>query len=1119
MYFAAAGFIDGLVSGFKYVHNALKATVGLAQSIAKGFTDVAFSIIAVPFRSLEALIAISNKLVPLMEAIARASEEVRKQFGDIATGTGRQLIETARELGTGLEHAGLTGYQVFGSLDEAIQSVNKTASAMGATFELFQDEIRAGGGSLLFLQKGLGFTDEVMQSTARRALAMGTTMATQMKLVTKFAVDFGKRFGVSQKLISRDIGTMIGDVKSFGNLAPKELAKVSVYARKLGIDVKDLLGVVEKFDTFESAAESAAMLSQAFGANADAIKLMKAENPADRIEELRRAFLATGKSADMLTRQELKLLSQTTGLSEETARAAFSQKNMGLSMQELEKQGKITEARQLTTAEAIAEVSASIERIIKPFKQFTGFLQALADGFARGLFGARDFRDLLTKLHNALRATYKLGMDIGKMFVDIFPGFSDLTRSFREFIDSGRSMSSFSAMIGRVRQAFKAFFTEISDGPEAVGKLFTRLKASFSDFLASFSAGQATQAGETFAAAMGNIVAGIIQEVSKGAVKIIKIITDLIQGKGLPTDIPGGGIAKSFLDPIITELKDPNGAVSKIGPAFIEMLKVFWKEHGDKIKETLTPIATGIAVVVFGSAFIKAAIAGLLAGLTQALMTGFASWIAGGGLASLTTTLTAIGSSIVAIITSPFVLIPAAIAAALGAAAGVSVGMEKFRENLDKEFGTTEAMVGASVAGIIDVLTLGLVPDSVLEAIGKFTARATEWLLNAIRSLPFGETLVKNIEGLVQSAIEYIQSVGDVLRAVFEGDTDKLIQSSMKLGEKLATFMWRVLVDFIPTVVTGLTSLFVTGLAKLGELIAWVLGQAVPWIVRAVSTLLAVVAGVVTGIVKKIGENFEPGGLMRSIFDWLAGAGETVTRFFTELADDIKKHMGLWNVISSLSTKEFYDGLKGWAAELATDFWKWIKDVFSSSKAISAIGEFTSNIIDSLKSGLSSIGNVVSDAAGGTLKAFKDVWGIRSPSTEAAAIGLSISQGLSNSLSSMPDAFKGIATTGLDTISEIFEGSNVARTVKDFTSPAVTVIKSMIEEANVIGDTLKNLDPINLDAKLQALADRLGVDGKEFKVKQGQVNIMINLDVSMEAETLAKVLAEHGIVSTERPIR
>lgn len=1114
---AAAGFVDGLISGFKYVTNILNTTFGLATSITKAFKDVALSVLMIPFRSLSALIEISNKLVPLMEAIARATEDVRKQFGEISGGVGRDIIVTARDIGKEFEHLGLDGYSIFGSLDERLQSLNKTATAMGPTFELFADEIRQSNGAALLLQKGLGITDESMQGIAKRARAFGSSLTTQLKEMTKFSSSFSAKFGLSRKLISRDMSIMIDDVKNFGNLGPKELAKVSVYARKLGTDVKDLLGVVEKFDTFESAAESAAMLSQAFGAQTDAIMLMRAENPADRIDELRRAFLTTGRSAELLNRQELKMLAQTTGLSEATARAAFSQKNMGLSMSELEKQGKISEQRQLSTAEAVKELSTTIERIIKPFKTFSGFLKAFADGFARGLFQAKDFRSLLTSLHSALNKTYHAGMKVGEAFADIVPGFKGMILGIREMLKTTHPFTNFMLLITDVKESFLQLFNSLEQSPDGVEHFFETLKLSFEDFLLSFDSEQFSRRSNIFAKSIGNLMAGLIRIASNGAIQIMKIMTDVLTGKNIQ-DLPGGGLAASFFNPIIAELKTGQH-ITRLGDAFMEMIEHLWARYENKITPILQKIGAAIAATIFGSAFIKGTLAAFASVFSEALVGIIAKSIAQGQLASLTGMLASVGKALAVAISSPFVIIPAAIAAAIGAGVGVSKGMDKFRANLETEFDKTESMVGASAAGIADILSFGLIPDSAIASLGKFAAKASSAIFNAINSLPFGNMLEPAWREMISTSIEMLDSVGDLIRTIFTGNTAAITSAASTLGKKAVIFIMEGFASLAITLPATIYSLFLQMGTWALKGLGWVVTDMIPWILKGVSTLAQVLSGVLGGVFLKIGDWLGKipilGIVLKPLFGLFGHFFNGISIVFGWLSEKfgetIKYSRLLWVEIDSVLTS-ISDAFRGWTSKI----WKSITSVFNR--------DATKGTFMSLVWGADAALRELPDKFMGWIKtAWSSVlsfFGIASPSKLAKELGINVVDGLLAGLQAyankIPETLQGITTKGLTFISDTFSSSNVTRTFKDFTSPAVTVIKSMIEEANEIGDSLSSLDPINLQTKLEALADKLGVSGEKFKIKQGQVTFMIDLNVTIEADKLVKVLAEHGIVTTEK---
>lgn len=1095
---AALGFVDGFVKGLVFVEKVLKRSLGLILSVGKAFTDIGLSIIKIPFNVLNGLVEASNKMVQLMEAVARATEEVREQFGELSSGAGKAVIDTARDIGTGFEQMGLGGYRIFGSLDERIEAVNKAATAMGSTFERFKNEMVEDQGASLLLQKGLGIADEQMATLAQRAIATGTTWNNQFRMMTNIVAGkdgLAKKFGLSAKLMSRDMSVMMADVKNFGNLSAKQLGVAVAYTKKLGIEVKDLASVSEKFNTFESAAEGAAMMSQAFGANVDAVKMMKSQNPADQVDELRRAFLATGKSADQLSKQELQLLAQSSGMTEQTALLAFSQKNAGVSMDVLNKKARDAEKQQMSTAQAVQAVQESIKRAIKPFQTFVGFFKAFADGFAKGIFNGKTFMQMLGSVHKALHQTTLAGMALGKLFLEI-PGVKETIKAVTDFFNTTDRGTPFMKMITNVKDAFLKFFKTIKDGPDAVRQLFGELQLSFESFKRSAGGEKLIKWGASFAGVIGNMIAGAIEVISIGAVEIMKTLADILTGKNKLQDFKsaGGQIVDALITPIVEEFKNGQ-ALKEIIPAFKQMLKDIWAKHKKDIIETVMPIGAGIGLTVFGSAFANAAgsvlmmVGNLLMGM---LAESIVTWItAGPGVAMLTS----VGSSIVAAITSPFVLIPAAIAATLGAAVGVSKGMDKFNNKLIKEFDKTESQVGASVAGIVDTLSFGLLPDSFALKVGEFFATGTKMFLDALESLPAGHIFSMYVKELIDSAVNAMKSLGDLVMAIFDGNSSRINQAAVDFGSNFTT----IFLEWVYTLGPMITAFGYSLMIKVGELLVqgfiYTLTELLPRTVKLVLRTGEVILGFIAGVFYKLGDIAAHipvfGYVLQVIFGIIGSIFEGIGQFAGALGDKIAVVIKWFDGIKTAAA-ELWNALWEGSNETLDKMWKYFTDIFnpdaahgvvmgmfwgfdkamrnfvlsvskhfnnalewiykkfgihSPSTVFESIGQ---NIIAGLANGLVGIKDLFINTAKNALKYMKNVFGIHSDATTTEGIGDNLYGGLANSkLTELPELLKKVSVDSLNAMSAQF---------KNFDSKG---FKKLQGDLGVIGDVIGSLNDIN----------------------------------------------------------
>jgi len=80
-------------------------------------------------------------------------------------------------------------------------------------------------------------------------------------------------------------------------------------------------------------------------------------------------------------------------------------------------------------------------------------------------------------------------------------------------------------------------------------------------------------------------------------------------------------------------------------------------------------------------------------------------------------------------------------------------------------------------------------------------------------------------------------------------------------------------------------------------------------------------------------------------------------------------------------------------------------------------------------------------------------------------------------------------------------------------TPAVAVIKSMVDDMVKINDVMATLPEVNIAANLQQIADAFGVT-ESIAVENKPVNITINLSVTMDANKVGAVLVDKSVMTT-----
>lgn len=791
----AAVALDGLKEGFDFSVNAATSFAGTLTTAIGALTNLAFSVITFPFKILQGLINMSEGGGG--GGLREALEGIRKEFGSLKEDGAKAIIDISRSMKGQLAETGLATYRIFGNLAERLKTITEYATNMGNAFDLVRDSFVQNSERVGAYIKGLGLSEEGQAAFAETAIKSGKTLEEVGREVTTYAYQMGEAFGINGKQISRDVGNMMADVNNFGSLSVQTMTNVSVFARRLGVEFKALLGVVDQFDNFENAANSAAQLSQAFGLQLDTLQLLKAEDPAERIEMLRKSFFAAGRSVENMTRQERALLATQTGLDQKTAEMVFSLESQGKSYADIQKTSDATKKKQLSQAEAMEKLADSIERLVKSGSSGSGgFFDRFIQGFSKGIRRSGEFRELMRHLHKSLVVVERAGMQVGRAFVDAFPGVKDMLKALSEFFNPARFKKQMTAVI----DIFKRFFKGGKGGLDLAG-FQAELKTKFADFFNMDSpTGQKFKAGvKKFFLKLRDLFVDGIRIGFEGLKKGFDFIRNLIANpqEMMKSASRGGDSMSAFFmqeifQPLYETITGPAG--EELWDSFKSLMLTVFSRLGDWLGEFAsqhkTEIIGGLLLVFAGPAIIAALARGLVAtlgfglakGLSGAVRTGMsaarsmaskaseagsATGQAGGALtgaqgASTAESVGALGRVVAAVnqarITPGTIVKMAAIGFVFGAmASGLAVGLGLLILAI-REYNITPAEIGTAVlfmggATLIAAALGGLVVG--LAALGAAInpATAVAALLGAGAVAIAGNTTVKGMSGLVERVL------------------------------------------------------------------------------------------------------------------------------------------------------------------------------------------------------------------------------------------------------------------------------------------------------------------------------------------------------------------------------
>ena len=592
--------MGSLLSGtFDLLSGGLQGIVGIAQSavgVVTGFFSGLFKA-AADYR---------NKAGREM---FEANQAVIDQFGNLDDTQGQFVKTMSSSLGeasSALKGAGNSLYAAIGNSAAILKEMTELAGDFGDSLVFLQDQIGGAVSELVLMKKGMGLTGEAMKNLGSLAQSSGGSLQDSLQEGMVASAHLSKQFGVDVKIIGKGLNAMASDMETFGHLSVKEMAAVATYSAKLGVEISALKGVMDKFDNFESAAQSAGQLAEAFGMNVDAMAMMNAENPAERIDMLRQSLADTGKSFDELSRHEKKLMAQTMGMDMSSLQNAMSIDPDEMGFDDF---GDAAEeaAEKMTPEEAMQDVAKSIKKMTHAFENMTsGPFSEFMRGFMQVIERSPEFREILGLVSKWMKEFFHMGREVGKLFMDFMrgPGSGVLEQLKNLF-----SIERIQAFKTQVVEAFTKFFDTLKTDPKkAIEDLLDDIIQAVTDW------GSATGEG---AQGMGSMLESIIE----GGIKLLhglipKLMTKMAEwivsfteflrgafskdkkATGNLTDGIGGALSAAMTD---------IGAVwsDKLWPAISDLMGLLW----EKASPFVYSILWKGMLAIMGFALLKAAMA------------------------------------------------------------------------------------------------------------------------------------------------------------------------------------------------------------------------------------------------------------------------------------------------------------------------------------------------------------------------------------------------------------------------------------------------------------------------------------------------------------------------------
>lgn len=598
---AAKVGITLLTGAFNLLGKAVKG----AASIIGGMFDVFTSILGAIPAIIGGIINFANKMFDAMVQgsedvrqhmfeVRKALEKVKEKFGDTSKGSAADIKSF---VATAVGMYNRFGDSIFASAEDASSFALELAGT-GEMATILSDQLKESSKEIIKFAKGLGTTGEESTALMNMAYSSGTDLVEIYKDIGQFSQGMASRLGLNAKVLSKNIQIAAKDVKHFGKATVQAMSESAAYAAKMGVSLDKIVGVLDKFDTFEDAANNVSKLSQAFGVNLDTMKLVEAETPEERLELLKDSFNAAGKSLDNLSRRELNYASSLIGLDEAATKNLLSAKNQANSLNDVKDASVSVASETKSMGEVLNRVTKDIAMNLKQLTRETkGFFDTFIDGVLTGIERTPEMQKIFKNISQALDAVFIAGNKLGAAFVNAFPGVKKMLDALGQFFNPkmiGDMFNGFTA-------SFEKFFKSLRIGTGDVRELFKDLSKNLTDYFTSQG-----PAGSEFLQGLKDFWNGIKQIIATAILGIgdiiaegLSFIADFFEGK---RKLPSGknllAAAKGGLGKVGEELSPIGEAAmasfGKIGEQFSriwvplkESLKASFKEGIDYLWEYL----------------------------------------------------------------------------------------------------------------------------------------------------------------------------------------------------------------------------------------------------------------------------------------------------------------------------------------------------------------------------------------------------------------------------------------------------------------------------------------------------------------------------------------------------
>ena len=311
--------VDAYVAGIAEAPEIMKKTLGItgkssnligkmasnSEFLTTGIRDAALEMLS--FRNIS--ISLFDKVFEATSALVVAQDSMLVSFAK-TTGNATDFNETLLELEANNYQYGVTAAESAESVGALFKNVNDFTELGPLQKKLLSENVA--------ILNELGVSAETSSKNIQFATkVLGMSLDGAARLQRDF-VGFAQELGVPVSQMSEDFAKMGPLVAALGDNGVKAFKSLEVQAKNTGLEIAEILSLVEKFDKFDSAAESVGRLNALLGGPfLNSLELVATTDPSERFKILKDRVDAAGISFDEMDYFQRKAMASAMGLNEQ----------------------------------------------------------------------------------------------------------------------------------------------------------------------------------------------------------------------------------------------------------------------------------------------------------------------------------------------------------------------------------------------------------------------------------------------------------------------------------------------------------------------------------------------------------------------------------------------------------------------------------------------------------------------------------------------------------------------------------------------------------------------------------------------------------------------------------